>query len=113
MIPSYRLSEGVIFPRFYFVKLLTTLSPVPWTPKSRNRSARMSHLIMILIILFCRGTFLLSLADQLVTGVTTSEVDLAALLGCSASEWAGARTEARRAGRVTWGRYKRQVSINI
>ena len=68
---------------------------------------------MILIILFCRGTFLLSLADQLVTGVTTSEVDLAALLGCSASEWAGARTEARRAGRVTWGRYRRQVSIAL
>ena len=42
------------------------------------------------------------------TGVTTGEADLTQLLGCSASDWAGVRAEARSQGRVSV-RTRRQV----
>ena len=42
------------------------------------------------------------------TGVTTGEADITQLLGCSASDWAGVRAEARSLGRVSV-RARRQV----
>ena len=57
-----------------------------------------------------RGSFLLSCLGQLVTGVSTSEADIMALLGCSASDWDQVRSEAREEGRVSVTRARRQVS---
>ena len=57
-----------------------------------------------------RGSFLLSCLGQLVTGVSTSEADIMALLGCSASDWEEVRSEAREEGRVSVTRSRRQVS---
>ena len=47
------------------------------------------------------------------TGVTTSEADITALLGCSASDWERVRSEAREEGRVSVTRARRQVSSLI
>ena len=59
-------------------------------------------------VIISRGSFLLCCLGQLMTGVTTGEADLTQLLGCSASDWAGVRAEARSQGRVSV-RARRQV----